>query len=153
EQAMTVRATWIGLGVMGFPMAGYLVSRGGLEMTIYNRTAEKAQKWTGKHKGSAAATPKEAAKEADFVFACVGNDDDLRQVTLGPDGAFHAMKRGAVFIDHTTASANIARELHGEAKSRGLGFIDAPVSGGQAGAENGVLTVMCGGDGDDYAKA
>jgi 3-hydroxyisobutyrate dehydrogenase len=150
---MTVRAAWIGLGVMGFPMAGYLVSRGGLDVTCYNRTAAKAQKWAEKYKGNAAATPKEAVRDADFVFACVGNDDDLRQVTLGPDGAFDAMKKGAVFVDHTTASADVARELHGEAKSRGLGFVDAPVSGGQAGAENGALTVMCGGDADDYARA
>jgi 3-hydroxyisobutyrate dehydrogenase-like beta-hydroxyacid dehydrogenase len=152
EQAMAVRAAWIGLGVMGFPMAGHLVKRGGLDLTVYNRTAAKAEKWLAAHKGHSAATPKEAASDADVVFACVGNDDDLRQVTLGPGGAFHGMKKGAVFVDHTTASANIARELHSEAKSRGLGFIDAPVSGGQAGAENGVLTVMCGGDAEDYSK-
>jgi 3-hydroxyisobutyrate dehydrogenase-like beta-hydroxyacid dehydrogenase len=153
EQVMTVRAAWIGLGVMGFPMAGHLVTRGGVEVTVYNRTATKAEKWLESYKGKAAASPKEAAKDADFVFACVGNDTDLKQVILGPDGAFHDMKKGAVFTDHTTASANIARELHSEAKSRGLGFVDAPVSGGQAGAENGVLTVMCGGDPEDYARA
>ena len=150
---MAIKAAWIGLGVMGFPMAGYLVSRGGLAMTVYNRTAEKAARWVEKHGGAAAATPCAAVKDADFVFACVGNDDDLRQVTIGADGAFQAMKPGAVFIDHTTASANVARELHAKAKALGLGFVDAPVSGGQAGAENGALTVMCGGDQVDYDKA
>ncbi len=148
-----VKTAWLGLGVMGFPMAGHLVARGGCDMTVYNRSAEKAARWTAAHKGETAATPREAVAGADFVFACVGNDDDLRQVTIGPDGAFDAMKKGAVFVDHTTASAAVARELHGEAKRRGLGFVDAPVSGGQAGAENGVLTVMCGGDANDYAKA
>jgi 3-hydroxyisobutyrate dehydrogenase len=122
-------------------------------MTVYNRTAEKAARWTATHKGAAAPTPREAVRDADFVFACVGNDDDLRQVTVGPEGAFQAMKKGAVFVDHTTASALVARELHAEARRRGLGFVDAPVSGGQAGAENGVLTVMCGGDPEDYARA
>jgi 3-hydroxyisobutyrate dehydrogenase len=149
---MSVLTAWIGLGVMGFPMAGHLVARGGVNMTVYNRNAGKAAGWTALHKGRIAATPREAASDADFVFACVGNDDDLRQVTIGPDGAFHGMKTGAVFIDHTTASATVARELHAEAKRRGLGFVDAPVSGGQAGAENGVLTVMCGGDAEDYDK-
>src|SRR4029078_3566634 len=153
EQTMAVRAAWIGLGVMGFPMAGYLVTRGGLEVSVYNRTAGKAQSWVAKFGGTASRTPREAAKDADFVFACVGNDDDLRQVTLAPDGAFHGMKKGAIFVDHTTASADIARELHGAAKSRGFGFVDAPVSGGQAGAENGTLTVMCGGYEGDYGKA
>jgi len=150
---MTVRAAWIGLGVMGFPMAGHLAKRGGLAVTVYNRTAAKAEKWHATHGGGTAATPGQAAAEADVVFACVGNDDDLRQVALGPEGAFHGMKPGAVFVDHTTASAGVARELHAEAKRRGLGFVDAPVSGGQAGAENGILTVMCGGDAADYAKA
>ena len=150
---MTIRAAWLGLGVMGFPMAGYLVSRGGIDVTVYNRTAAKAQRWTEKYKGAIAATPKQASEGADFIFACVGNDDDLRQVTLGPDGAFQTMKRGALFVDHTTASANVARELHAQAEARGLGFIDAPVSGGQSGAENGTLTVMCGGDADAYARA
>jgi 3-hydroxyisobutyrate dehydrogenase len=150
---MTVRAAWIGLGVMGFPMAGHLAKRGGLAVTVYNRTAAKAERWHATHGGGAAATPGRAAAEADVVFACVGNDDDLRQVALGPEGAFHGMKPGAVFVDHTTASAGVARELHAEAKRRGLGFVDAPVSGGQAGAENGILTVMCGGDAADYAKA
>jgi 3-hydroxyisobutyrate dehydrogenase-like beta-hydroxyacid dehydrogenase len=148
-----MRVAWIGLGVMGFPMAGHLVARGGVDVTVYNRTAAKAEAWAAKFNGPHRPTPAEAAKEADFVFACVGNDDDLRQVTVGPDGCFQSMKAGAVFIDHTTASALVARELHGVAKSRGLGFVDAPVSGGQAGAENGVLTVMCGGDPEDYAKA
>ena len=148
-----MRVAWIGLGVMGYPMAGHLVSRGGLAVTVYNRTASKAAKWTEAFKGPSAPTPAAAAEGADFVFACVGNDDDLRQVTTGPEGAFRTMKKGAVFIDHTTASALVARELHADAKARGLGFVDAPVSGGQAGAENGVLTVMCGGDRDDYARA
>ena len=148
-----MRVAWIGLGVMGYPMAGHLVTRGGLNVTVYNRTAPKAVKWSEAFGGPAAPTPAAAARDADFVFACVGNDDDLRQVTTGPDGAFSTMKRGAVFIDHTTASALVARELHAVAKQHGLGFIDAPVSGGQAGAENGVLTVMCGGDPDDYTKA
>jgi 3-hydroxyisobutyrate dehydrogenase len=150
---MTLRAAWIGLGVMGFPMAGHLATRGGLEVTVYNRNPEKASRWTERYPGKSAPTPAAAAKDADLVFACVGNDDDVRQVTTGPDGAFAAMKKGTIFIDHTTASAKVARELHGIAKSHGLGFIDAPVSGGQAGAENGVLTVMCGGDEPDYAKA
>jgi 3-hydroxyisobutyrate dehydrogenase-like beta-hydroxyacid dehydrogenase len=138
---------------MGFPMAGHLVARGGLDVTVYNRTATKAASWADKFKGKTAATPAEAAEDADIVFACVGNDSDLRDVTVGKHGAFAAMKHGAVFVDHTTASAIVARELHAEAKSRGLGFIDAPVSGGQAGAENGILTVMCGGDAGDYAPA
>jgi 3-hydroxyisobutyrate dehydrogenase len=148
-----MRVAWIGLGVMGYPMAGHLVTRGGVPVTVYNRTASKAAKWAEDFKGPTAATPAAAAQDADFVFACVGNDDDLRQVTTGPDGAFSTMKPGAVFIDHTTASALVARELHAAAKQKGLGFVDAPVSGGQAGAENGVLTVMCGGDPEDYAKA
>jgi len=150
---MAITAAWIGLGVMGFPMAGHLAKKGGVDLRVYNRSPEKARKWAAAHKGQTAATPREAATGADFVFACVGNDDDLRQVTVGADGAFSAMKQGAVFVDHTTTSATIARELHAEAKKRGLGLVDAPVSGGQAGAENGVLTVMCGGDGTDYAKA
>ena len=133
------------LGVMGHPMAGHL-ARAGHDVTVYNRTAAKAQAWVGEYGGRAAATPAEAAAGADFVFACVGNDDDLRAVTLGPGGAFGAMKPGAVFVDHTTASAAIARELHAHAAGVGLNFIDAPVSGGQAGAVNGALTVMCGGD-------
>jgi 3-hydroxyisobutyrate dehydrogenase-like beta-hydroxyacid dehydrogenase len=148
-----MRAAWIGLGVMGYPMAGHLVTRGSVDMTVYNRTGAKAAKWVETFTGRAAVTPAAAAKDADVVFACVGNDDDLRQVTIGSDGAFNSMKPGALFIDHTTASASVARELHAAAKARGLGFVDAPVSGGQAGAENGMLTVMCGGDEADYARA
>lgn len=148
-----MRAAWIGLGVMGFPMAGHLVTRGGLDVTVYNRTVAKAARWAGTFKGQVAATPAAAAADADFVFACVGNDDDLRQVTVGPEGAFQTMRRGAVFVDHTTASATVARELQAAAFARGVGFVDAPVSGGQAGAENGVLTVMCGGTAEDYARA
>jgi 3-hydroxyisobutyrate dehydrogenase len=150
---MALKAAWLGLGVMGYPMAGHLAAKSGAEVTVYNRTSAKAEAWTREHKGSAAATPALAVKGQDFVFACVGNDNDLRSVTLGPDGAFNAMKKGAVFIDHTTASADIAQELHAEAKKRGLGFVDAPVSGGQAGAQNGALTVMCGGSEGDYAAA
>ena len=140
---------FLGLGVMGHPMAGHL-ARAGHDVTVYNRTAAKAQAWVGEYGGRAAATPAEAATGADFVFACVGNDDDLRAVTLGPGGAFGAMKPGAVFVDHTTASAAIARELHAHAAGTGLHFIDAPVSGGQAGAVNGALTVMCGGDNEPF---
>ncbi len=147
-----VAVAWIGLGVMGFPMAGHLVRKSGAAATVYNRTSSKALDWTTKNGGAAAGTPAQAAKDADIVFACVGNDDDLRSVTIGPDGAFQAMKPGSVFVDHTTASADVARELHAKAKALGIGFIDAPVSGGQAGAENGLLTVMCGGDNDVYAK-
>ena len=150
---MSQRAAWIGLGVMGYPMAGHLKTKSGVEVTVYNRSAEKAAKWAGQFKDKTAPTPAQAAERADVVFACVGNDDDLRQVTIGPDGAFQAMKKGAVFVDHTTASADVARELHAAAKAKGLGFVDAPVSGGQAGAENGVLTVMCGGETADFDKA
>jgi len=150
---MNLKTTWLGLGVMGYPMAAHLARKSGFSATVYNRTAAKAETWQKANGGKTAQTPKAAAEGADFVFACVGNDDDLRQVTLGPDGAFHSMKKDAIFVDHTTASADVARELHAEAKKRGLGFVDAPVSGGQAGAENGVLTVMCGGDPEDYAKA
>ena len=148
-----MRVAWLGLGVMGYPMAGHLVKRGGFDVTVYNRTAAKADKWVAAFGGRAAPTPAAAAADADFVFACVGNDDDLRQVAIGPDGAFGAMQPGAVFVDHTTASATVARELHRLAAEKGLGFVDAPVSGGQAGAENGVLTVMCGGDAEHYARA
>ena len=145
------QAAFIGLGVMGGPMARHL-ARKGHHVTVYNRNATKALAWVSEHGGKAAPTPREAAAGKDVVFACVGADDDLRAVTLGPDGAFAGMKPGAVFVDHTTASADVARELHAQAKSLGLGFVDAPVSGGQAGAENGQLTVMCGGDADDYAQ-
>ena len=150
---MGVRTAWIGLGVMGYPMAGYLVSKGGHDVVVYNRTTAKAEQWVADHGGSHALTPKQAAEGADFVFACVGNDDDLRSVTTGPDGAFQSMKQGAVFVDHTTASADVARELQSAAAAQGIGFVDAPVSGGQAGAENGALTVMCGGEQADYDKA
>ena len=136
---------FLGLGVMGAPMAGHLAAKGH-EVTVYNRTRAKAEAWVGAHGGRAAATPREAAAGAAIVFACVGNDDDLRSVVLGDDGAFAGMETGAVFVDHTTASAEVARELAAAADAAGLRFVDAPVSGGQAGAENGVLTVMCGGE-------
>ena len=139
------KVAFLGLGVMGGPMAGHLQAAGH-SVTVYNRTASKAQAWVDKHGGAAAATPREAAEGADFVFSCVGNDADLRSVVTGDDGAFAGMARGAVLIDHTTASADVARELHNKAVLRGLHFIDAPVSGGEAGAINGLLTVMCGGD-------
>jgi 3-hydroxyisobutyrate dehydrogenase-like beta-hydroxyacid dehydrogenase len=144
--------TFLGLGVMGYPMAGHLVKKGH-KVTVYNRNAEKARKWAAEHGGRTAPTPREAAKNADIVFACVGADDDLRAVVYGVDGAFTGMKKGAIFVDHTTASANVARELDDAAKKLGLGFLDAPVSGGQAGAVNGQLTVMVGGDAATYATA
>jgi 3-hydroxyisobutyrate dehydrogenase len=147
------KVAWIGLGVMGYPMAGHLVRKGGHDVTVYNRNSAKAASWLETYgSGRSAPTPAAAADGADFVFSCVGNDDDLRQVTIGPEGAFAAMQAGAIFVDHTTASANVARELHAAAKARGLGFVDAPVSGGQAGAENGVLTVMAGGDADAFGR-
>jgi len=146
------KVAFLGLGVMGFPMAGHLAAKGH-EVTVYNRTHAKAEAWVAKHKGQAAATPAKAAKGAEFVMACVGNDDDLRQVCTGPDGAFSAMSPGAVFVDHTTVSATITRKLAGQAAAAGLVFVDAPVSGGQAGAENGQLSIMCGGDPADYARA
>ncbi|KCV30334.1 NADP oxidoreductase coenzyme F420-dependent [Bordetella bronchiseptica SBL-F6116] len=136
---------FLGLGVMGLPMAGHL-ARAGHQVTVYNRTAAKAQAWAAEFGGKAAATPREAAAGAQIVFCCVGNDDDLRSVVLGADGAFAGMQAGAVFVDHTTASADVARELHAAARELNLQFIDAPVSGGQAGAVNGALTIMCGGD-------
>lgn len=147
------KVAFLGLGVMGYPMAAHLKNRGGHDVTVYNRTTAKAEQWVSEHGGNFATTPAEAARGMDFVFACVGNDDDLRSVTLGPDGAFQSMSRNAVFIDNTTASADVARELDAEARKLGFGFVDAPVSGGQAGAENGVLTVMCGGDEESFAKA
>ena len=140
------KTAFIGLGVMGYPMAGHISKKGGHEVTVYNRTTAKAEKWAKEHGGKAAPTPREAAAGADLVFCCVGNDDDLRSVVLGDDGAFAGMGKGTIFIDNTTASAEVARELAEIGKEKGIGFIDAPVSGGQAGAENGVLTVMCGGD-------
>jgi 3-hydroxyisobutyrate dehydrogenase len=147
------KVAFLGLGVMGYPMAGHLKNKGGHEMTVYNRTAAKAEKWVAQYGGRSAATPKAAAAGQDFIFCCVGNDNDLREVTLGSNGAYHGVRKGAVYIDHTTASAEIARELHAEASKRDFDFVDAPVSGGQAGAENGVLTVMCGGDAEPYARA
>ena len=142
----------LGLGVMGFPMAGHL-KKSGHEVTVYNRTAAKAQKWVESHGGRVAATPAEAAKGADIVFSCVGNDDDLRSIALGEQGAFAGMAKGGIFVDHTTASANVARELGSVAKGNGIHFLDAPVSGGQAGAENGKLTVMVGGEQGDFDRA
>ena len=147
------KVAFIGLGVMGFPMAGHLAKKGGHAVTVYNRTAAKAAAWASQHGGKAAATPRAAAEGQDMVFCCVGNDEDLRSVTLGADGAFAGMGKGALFIDHTTASAEVARELATKATEAGFAFIDAPVSGGQAGAENGALTVMCGGDPAAYARA
>ena len=147
------KVAFLGLGVMGFPMAGHLVKKGGHEVTVYNRTAAKAKEWADKFGGKTAPTPKAAADGQDFVMCCVGNDNDLRSVTLGADGAFAGMKKGATFVDHTTASAEVARELDAAATKASFKFIDAPVSGGSAGAENGVLTVMCGGAADAYAGA
>ncbi|ETD01582.1 oxidoreductase [Rhodobacter capsulatus R121] len=146
------KVAFLGLGVMGFPMAGHLAARGHA-VTVWNRTAAKAEAWVGQHSGQRAATAAEAASGADFVLACVGNDDDLRQVCLGATGAFAGMAPGAIFVDHTTVSAQVTRELSALAAEKGLGFVDAPVSGGQAGAENGVLSVMCGGSAADYAAA
>jgi 3-hydroxyisobutyrate dehydrogenase len=147
------KVAFVGLGVMGYPMAGHLKTKGGHDVTVYNRTAAKADTWVGQFGGVTAPTPKQAADGQDFVMACVGNDHDLREVMLGKDGVFAGMRKGAIVVDHTTASAEIARELHAEARTRGFDFVDAPVSGGQAGAENGVLTVMCGGDTEPFAKA
>ncbi len=147
------KVAFLGLGVMGFPMAGHLKTKGGCDVVVYNRSAAKAQAWVEKFGGASAPTPREAAKDCDIVFACVGNDDDLRSVVLGENGALAGMKKGAIFVDNTTASAEVARELHAAAAKLGIAFIDAPVSGGQAGAENGALTVMCGGDAAPYAKA
>lgn len=146
------KLAFLGLGVMGFPMAGHL-QKAGYSVTVYNRTAAKAENWAAQHGGSWASTPKEAAQGADIVFSCVGNDDDLRSVCTGEDGAFAGMKSGAVFVDHTTVSDAVTKELYNIAKSQGLSFIDAPISGGQAGAENGVLSIMCGGDEDVFAQA
>ena len=142
---MSKKVAFLGLGVMGFPMAGHLANDG-YDVTVYNRTSAKAEAWAEKYKGKTAATPREAALDAEIVMACVGNDDDLRSVVLGEDGAFSGMGKGTIFVDHTTASADVARELAAAGEALGIGFIDGPVSGGQAGAENGILTVMCGGD-------
>src|ERR1041385_3709873 len=147
------KVAFLGLGVMGYPMAGHLKNKGGHDVTVYNRTAAKAGQWVKQHGGKSAKTPKEAAEGQDFVMCCVGNDNDLREVTLGANGGFAGMAKGAVFVDHTTASAEVARELYADAKKRGFDFVDAPVSGGEAGAKNGVLTVMCGGDADPYGRA
>ncbi len=149
---MSHKVAFIGLGVMGFPMAGY-ISKAGHDVTVYNRTSAKANKWVETYKGKVASTPAEAAKDADFIFTCVGNDNDLREVTTGQNGAFQSVRKGSVFIDNTTASAKVARELFNIATEKGFGFLDAPVSGGQAGAENGALTVMVGGEQSDYDKA
>ena len=150
------KIAFLGLGVMGYPMAGHLKAAGH-DVSVYNRSVAKAESWVAEHgggdNGTMASTPKDAAKDAEFVFACVGADDDVRAMTIGPDGAFQAMDQGAIFIDNTTASAEVARELYAKAKDMGLGFIDAPVSGGQAGAENGILTVMCGGDANVFGRA
>jgi 3-hydroxyisobutyrate dehydrogenase len=147
-----VKVAFLGLGVMGFPMARHLKAKGH-EVTVYNRTAARAEAWVAANGGRAAPTPRAAAGGQDIVFACVGNDDDLRSVTLGPDGAFAGMGRGTIFVDHTTASASVARELHATAAAADFAFLDAPVSGGQAGAENGQLTVMVGGDQPAFARA
>ena len=145
------RIAFLGLGVMGHPMAGHL-AKAGLDVTVYNRTHARAEQWVTEHGGRAARTPREAASNADLVLACVGNDDDLRSITLGDDGAFASMSQGTAFVDHTTASANVARELAAIAGARGLAFIDAPVSGGQAGAQNGKLTIMCGGEAEVFER-
>ena len=149
---MSCNVAFIGLGVMGYPMAGY-ISKGGHNVTVFNRTKSKAEKWIGEYKGKMAETPADAAKDAEYIFTCVGNDNDLREVTFGDKGAFKTIKKGAVYIDNTTASATIAREIYDYAKKNGFGALDAPVSGGQAGAENGALTVMIGGDQADFDKA
>jgi 3-hydroxyisobutyrate dehydrogenase-like beta-hydroxyacid dehydrogenase len=148
------KVAWIGLGVMGYPMAGHLLKKGGHDLTVYNRTPAKAESWVREHgAGRTAATPAEAARGAEYVFTCVGNDDDLRQVTLGSDGALAGMQAGATLIDNTTASADVARQLHAAAKAKGVDFLDAPVSGGQAGAQNGMLTVMVGGEAEAFGRA
>mgnify|MGYP001276699208 FL=1 len=149
---MTCNVAFIGLGVMGYPMAGY-ISKGGHNVTVFNRTKSKAEKWIKEYKGKMAETPAEAAKDAEYIFTCVGNDNDLREVTFGDNGAFKTIKKDAIYIDNTTASATIAREIYEYAKKNGFGALDAPVSGGQAGAENGALTVMIGGDQADFDKA
>jgi len=147
------KVAFVGLGVMGYPMAGHLKTKGGHDVTVYNRTTAKAEKWVAQFGGKNARTPHAAAEGQDFVMVCVGNDNDLREVMVGEDGVFAGVRKGAIVVDHTTASAEIARELHAEAKTSNFDFIDAPVSGGQAGAENGVLTVMCGGDAVPFGRA
>ncbi len=147
------KLAFLGLGVMGYPMAGHLLKKGGHDVTVYNRTAAKAAQWTKEYGGKHAATPREAAKDCDLVMMCVGNDNDVRSVAYGDNGALAGMKKGAILVDHTTASAGLARELHDETKKRGVGFIDAPVSGGQAGAQNAQLGIMCGGEQATFDKA
>ena len=147
------KVAFLGLGVMGYPMAGHLIKKGGHEVTVFNRTAAKAQQWAKEYGGRQAPTPREAAKDCDFVMMCVGNDDDVRSVVYGDHGALAGMKKGAILVDHTTASAFLARELFEETRKRGIGFVDAPVSGGQAGAQNGQLGIMCGGEAAVFAKA
>ena len=149
---MSCKVSFIGLGTMGYPMAGY-ISKAGHNVTVFNRTKPKAEKWLKTYSGKISDTPAEAAKDSDFVFTCVGNDNDLKEVTFGKNGIFKSIKRGSIYIDNTTASASIAREIYSYAKKNSFGFLDAPVSGGQAGAENGALTVMIGGDQKDYNKA
>src|SRR5688500_12113522 len=146
------KVAFLGLGVMGYPMAGHLLKKGGHDVTVYNRTAAKAQQWAKEHGGKHAATPREAAKDCDFVMMCVGNDSDVRSVVYGDNGALAGMKAGSVLVDHTTASADLARELHAKCKAAGIGFVDAPVSGGQAGAVNGQLGIMCGGEDEVFAR-
>jgi 3-hydroxyisobutyrate dehydrogenase len=149
---MSCNVAFIGLGVMGYPMAGY-ISKAGHNVTVFNRTKSKAEKWIGEYKGKIADTPAETVKDAEYIFTCVGNDNDLREVTFGDNGAFKTIKKGSIYIDNTTASATIAKEIYKYAKKNGFGSLDAPVSGGQAGAENGALTVMIGGDQADFDKA
>src|SRR5687767_12517931 len=147
------KVAFLGLGVMGYPMAGHLLKKGGHDVTVYNRTAAKAQQWAKEYGGKHAPTPREAGKDCDFVMMCVGNDDDVRSVVYGDNGALAGMKRGAILVDHTTASATVAREVFQKAKEKGIGFVDAPVSGGQAGAVNGQLGIMCGGEPATFDKA
>jgi len=147
------KVAFLGLGVMGYPMAGHLKKKGGHEVTVYNRSSAKAQQWVAEYGGKSAATPREAASGAELVLMCLGNDNDVRSVVYGDDGALAGMKAGAILVDHTTASADLARELHGKCKAAGIGFVDAPVSGGQAGAVNGQLGIMCGGEDDIFARA
>jgi 3-hydroxyisobutyrate dehydrogenase-like beta-hydroxyacid dehydrogenase len=147
------KVAFLGLGVMGYPMAGHLLKKGGHDVTVYNRTAAKAQQWAKEYGGKHAATPRDAARDCDFVMMCVGNDDDVRSVVYGDHGILAGMKKGAILVDHTTASATVAREIHAKAKEKGIGFVDAPVSGGQAGAVNGQLGIMCGGEPADFDKA
>ena len=147
------KVAFLGLGVMGYPMAGHLLKKGGHDVTVYNRTAAKAQQWAKEYGGKHAGSPREAVKDCDFIMMCVGNDDDVRSVVYGDSGALAGTKKGAILVDHTTASAILARELHARCKEKGVGFVDAPVSGGQAGAQNGQLGIMCGGEPADFDRA